>query len=50
MKIEAINKGSEAKALAFPEFLGCTLPDDLIFKFAHLLIILYFCTFKLQLH
>ena len=22
----------------------------LIFKFAHLLIILYFCTFKLQLH
>ena len=28
MKIEAINKGSEAKALAFQEFLGCTLPDD----------------------
>jgi len=28
MKIEAINKGSEAKALAFQEFLGFTLPDD----------------------
>ena len=32
MKIEAINKGSEAKALAFQEFLGFTLPDD-YFKF-----------------
>ena len=28
MKIKAINKGSEAKALAFQEFLGFTLPDD----------------------
>ena len=28
MKIEAINKGSEAKALAFQEFLGFTLPND----------------------
>ena len=28
MRIEAINKGSEAKALAFQEFLGFTLPDD----------------------
>ena len=28
MKIEAINKGNEAKALAFQEFLGFTLPDD----------------------
>ena len=28
MKIEAINKGSEAKVLAFQEFLGFTLPDD----------------------
>ena len=28
MKIEAINKGSEAKTLAFQEFLGFTLPDD----------------------
>ena len=28
MKIEAINKGSEAIALAFQEFLGFTLPDD----------------------
>lgn len=28
MKIEAINKGSEAKALAFQEFLGFILPDD----------------------
>ena len=28
MKIEAINKGSEAKALAFQELLGFTLPDD----------------------
>ena len=28
MKIEAINKGSEAKALDFQEFLGFTLPDD----------------------
>ena len=28
MKIEAINKGSEAKALAFQEFLDFTLPDD----------------------
>lgn len=28
MKIEAINKGSEAKSLAFQEFLGFTLPDD----------------------
>ena len=28
MKIEAINKGSKAKALAFQEFLGFTLPDD----------------------
>ena len=28
MKIEAINKGSEAKAFAFQEFLGFTLPDD----------------------
>ena len=28
MKIKAINKGSEAKTLAFQEFLGFTLPDD----------------------
>jgi len=28
MKIEAINKGSEAKALAFQEFLSFILPDD----------------------
>ena len=28
MRIEAINKGSEAKTLAFQEFLGFTLPDD----------------------
>ena len=28
MKIHAINKGSEAKALDFQEFLGFTLPDD----------------------
>ena len=28
MKIEAINKGSEAKVLAFQEFLGFILPDD----------------------
>ena len=28
MKIDAINKGSEAKAFAFQEFLGFTLPDD----------------------
>lgn len=28
MRIEAINKGSEAKALAFQEFLDFTLPDD----------------------
>ena len=28
MKIKAINKGSEAKALAFQEFLGFILPDD----------------------
>ena len=28
MKIEAINKGSEAKTLDFQEFLGFTLPDD----------------------
>ena len=28
MKIKAINKGSEAKALAFQEFLDFTLPDD----------------------
>ena len=28
MKIKAINKGSEAKSLAFQEFLGFTLPDD----------------------
>ena len=28
MRIEAINKGSEAKNLAFQEFLGFTLPDD----------------------
>ena len=28
MKIKAINKGSEAKVLAFQEFLGFTLPDD----------------------
>ena len=28
MKIKAINKGSEAKALVFQEFLGFTLPDD----------------------
>ena len=33
MKIEAINKGSEAKALAFQEFLGFTLPDD-YFRFS----------------
>ena len=32
MKIKAINKGSEAKNLAFQEFLGFTLPDD-YFKF-----------------
>ena len=28
MKIKAINKGSEAKVLAFQEFLGFILPDD----------------------
>ena len=28
MRIEAINKGSEAKTLAFQEFLGFALPDD----------------------
>ena len=28
MKIKAINKGSEAKALAFQEFLSFILPDD----------------------
>ena len=28
MKIHAINKGSEAKALDFQEFLGFILPDD----------------------
>ena len=28
MRIEAINKGSEAKTFAFQEFLGFTLPDD----------------------
>ncbi len=28
MKIKAINKGSEAKALDFQEFLDFTLPDD----------------------
>ena len=28
MKIKAINKGSEAKALAFQEFLGFKLPND----------------------
>jgi len=28
MKIKAINKGNKAKALAFQEFLGFTLPDD----------------------
>ena len=28
MKKKAINKGSEAKTLAFQEFLGFTLPDD----------------------
>ena len=34
MKIEAINKGSEAKAFAFQEFLGFTLLDD-YFKFSY---------------